>query len=75
MRLSWRKTRITEAAFEEGRAAARAGSEHLAQAREREHDVRQVAARLKEIRQSNHFSERIAAMLREEPGGRHAPHA
>jgi len=74
MRLPWRRTRLPEHAVEEAAAARAAAGEHLAQARERDPEVRRVARELREIREANHFSERLAAMLRESRAG-HAPHA
>lgn len=75
MRLPWRKARVSEHAVEEATAAKAAAGEHLAQARDRDPEVKRIARGLREIRESNHFSERLAAMLRDEPRGHHAPHA
>jgi hypothetical protein len=74
MRLPWRKARVPARDVEEATAARTAAGEHLALARERETEVRRVAGTLRELRESNHFSERLAAMLRESGHG-HAPHA
>ena len=66
---------MPEHAVEEATAAKSAAGEHLAQARERDPEVRRVAMELRRLRESNHFSERLAAMLHDEPRGHHAPNA
>jgi hypothetical protein len=65
---------VPEHAVEEAAAARAAAGEHLAQARERDQEVRRVAAQLREIRERNGFSERLRVMLAQEGHG-HAPHA
>lgn len=74
MRLPWRKTRLPECVLDEAVAARAAAGEHLAQARERDPEVRQVARGLKEIRERNGFRDGLRAMLDAEPRGHHAPH-
>jgi len=73
MRLPWHKARVAPERLEEARAEAAAAQERLDQTRARGPEVRRLAASLRELRQENHFSERLAAMLTQEGKG-HAPH-
>lgn len=74
MRLPWRKTRLPQHETADALAAKAAAAEHLAQAHARDPEVRRVARQLRELRESNHFSERLREMLRTEGQG-HVPHA
>lgn len=74
MRLPWHRTRVPPQAIEDAEAAVAAADEHLALVKEREPEVRAVVDRLRELRQSNHFSERLAEMLAEQPRGGHRAH-
>lgn len=72
MRLPWHKSRIPAERFEEARAVAQASQDTLERVRARVHVDAAQTRRLSELRERNHFSEGLRAMLRAEDG-RHAP--
>ena len=72
MRLPWHRSRIAPGRLEEAEAEAAAAQERLERARARDPEVRRIMRELRELRQHNHFSESLAAMLRQEGDG-HAP--
>ena len=75
MRLPWHKAaRVEPGRLAEAKAEAQAAQTRLDQTKERGVEVRRVAASLRDLRQANHFSESLAAMLAREGRG-HAPNS
>lgn len=74
MRLPWHRERIPAERFEEAHAMVEAAQGHLDEALARDSEVADLWARLRMIRERNHFSEGLAAMLQDSRHG-HAPHA
>jgi hypothetical protein len=75
MRLPWGRRAERDGQLADARQAVAEAKQGARAVEEREPQVRQVVDNLREIRQSNHFSERLAAVLREYPRGHHAPHS